>query len=249
MKAIIVEDAISDQKELIWLFSNFSKIIGIEGIFDDGLNFLKYLLHHKVDVIFLDIHVPTIDGIMLAKTINKLANKPLVIFITAYKEHAMHAFELRVFDYILKPLQKNRIIKMLRHLEKNNCLFSSKHNQYLSSSYRHPNFQTINLLQKKRFIVTNISDICIAEAHQKITFIYTCLGEQYVMPVSIAKFCEQLPSSYFFRCHRSYCVNITHIIEIEPWFNHTYLLQLRHQKLRVPVSRSKITIFRQIMHI
>ncbi|MEI4259942.1 MAG: LytTR family DNA-binding domain-containing protein [Candidatus Dasytiphilus stammeri] len=249
MNAIIVEDDIYDQKSLIWIFSQFRRIICIKGIFNDGLEFFKYLQNHQVDVIFLDIHVPTVDGLILAQTINQWDSKPLIVFITAYKEHAVHALELEAFDYILKPLKKSRIIKMLRDLEENNFHPFSKESQYFYNSYKSANFHTLNLVKNKRFIVTNISDICYVEAHKKMTFVYTFSGEEYVMPVSISKFCKQLPSAYFFRCHRSYCVNINHIREIEPWFNQTYLLKLHHQKLRVPVSRSKIKIFRQIMHI
>ncbi|WWP01422.1 MAG: LytTR family DNA-binding domain-containing protein [Candidatus Dasytiphilus stammeri] len=240
MKAIIVDNEIPVQQELNLLIRQYSRLINIREIFDDGLEVFKYLLNHQVDVIFMDIRIPSLDGILLAHNLKNFVDKPIMIFVTAYKEYAVEAFELEAFDYIIKPWQENRLLTVLHKLEVN---WQQKLQTLLI-----PESKTINLIKNDRFIVTNLSEIGYAEAHEKMTFVYTSSGE-YVMPVSITRFCQQLQSSEFFRCHRSYCVNLTHIREIEPWFNQTYLLQLREQKFRVPVSRSKVKEFRHLMRI
>ncbi|MNP53954.1 Transcriptional regulatory protein YpdB [compost metagenome] len=74
-------------------------------------------------------------------------------------------------------------------------------------------------------------------------------GEEYSMALSISEFHSRLPQDRFFRCHRSYLVNLSKIKEIIPWFNNTYLLRLRDLDFEVPVSRSKVKEFRQIMRI
>ena len=84
MKAIIVEDEFLAQQELSWLVRQHSQI-EIVATFDDGLEVLKYLQTHQVDVIFLDINIPSLDGVLLAQNISKFASKPLIVFITAYK--------------------------------------------------------------------------------------------------------------------------------------------------------------------
>lgn len=66
---------------------------------------LKFLQHNRVDAIFLDINIPSLDGVLLAQNINQFAHKPFIVFVTAWKEHAVEAFELEAFDYILKPYQ------------------------------------------------------------------------------------------------------------------------------------------------
>lgn len=86
----------------------------IVGTFDDGLDVLKYLQHNRVDAIFLDINIPSLDGVLLAQNISQFAHKPFIVFITAWKEHAVEAFELEAFDYILKPYQESRIVGMLQ---------------------------------------------------------------------------------------------------------------------------------------
>ena len=241
MKAIIVEDEFLAQQELSWMIQQHSNI-SVEACFDDGLEVLKYLQNHRVDVIFLDINIPSLDGMLLAQNINQFAHKPLIVFITAWKEHAVEAFELDAFDYILKPYHESRIVTMLSKLEAS----VQQQSQPNSPSASPP--QTVNLIKDERIIVTDINEIYYVEAHEKLTFVYT-RREAYVMSMVISEFCSRLPEQQFFRCHRSYCVNLSKIREIEPWFNNTYLVKLRDLDAQVPVSRSKVKAFRQLMRL
>jgi len=207
MKAIIVEDEILAQQELSWLINHRSNI-EIVGTFDDGLDVLKYLQNHTVDAIFLDINIPSLDGVLLAQNISKFATKPFIVFITAWKEHAVEAFELEAFDYILKPWQESRIISMLQKLE------SAGHQQASPQSTTPASREsvTINLMKDERIIVTDINDIYYVEAHEKLTFVYT-RREAYVMSVAIS------------------------------------ILRLRDLDFQVPVSRSRVKAFRQLMRL
>ncbi|HBI09505.1 MAG TPA: DNA-binding response regulator [Franconibacter pulveris] len=243
MKVIIVEDEVLAQQELSWLIKEHSEM-EIVGIFDDGLDVLKFLQHNRVDAIFLDINIPSLDGVLLAQNISQFAHKPFIVFITAWKEHAVEAFELEAFDYILKPYQESRIISMLQKLE---AAFSQQTSPHAAGPANREN-ATINLIKDERIIVTDINDIYYAEAHEKMTFVYT-RREAYVMPINITEFCSRLPEAHFFRCHRSYCVNLNKIREIEPWFNNTYILRLRDLDFQVPVSRSKVKEFRLLMRL
>ncbi|MBV7404028.1 LytTR family DNA-binding domain-containing protein [Enterobacter sp. ENT03] len=243
MKVIIVEDEILAQQELSWLIKEHSQM-EIVGTFEDGLDVLKFLQHNKVDALFLDINIPSLDGVLLAQNISQFAHKPFIVFITAWKEHAVEAFELEAFDYILKPYQESRIINMLQKLE---TAFQQQSGTGASSPMVREN-DTINLIKDERIIVTSIHDIYYAEAHEKMTFVYT-RRDEFVMPMNITEFCNKLPTAHFFRCHRSYCVNLDKIREIEPWFNNTYILRLRDLDFQVPVSRSKVKEFRQLMHL
>ncbi|TBL98315.1 LytR/AlgR family response regulator transcription factor [Hafnia alvei] len=244
MKAIIVEDEFLAQEELSYLIRTHSKI-QIVGTFEDGLDVLKYLQHNEVDAIFLDINIPSLDGVLLAQNLSKFARKPQIVFITAYKEHAVEAFELEAFDYILKPYHESRIITMLQKLEA-----SHQREQELTNNntVARPAPKTINLIKDERIIVTECNDIYYAAADEKVTRVYT-RREEFVMPMNITEFCNRLPEEKFFRCHRSYCVNLSKIREIVPWFNNTYVLRLTDLEFEVPVSRGKIKAFRQLMRL
>ncbi|CAM3599183.1 MULTISPECIES: LytR/AlgR family response regulator transcription factor [Yersinia] len=245
MKAIIVEDEFLAQEELSYLIRQHSGIT-IDATFDDGLDVLKYLQNHQVDAIFLDINIPSLDGVLLAQNISKFTHKPHIIFITAYKEHAVEAFEIEAFDYILKPYHESRIVTMLQKLEALHKRNRQENEQPTGLAPR--SAHTINLMKDERIIVTDINDIYYAAAQEKVTLVYT-RREEFIMPMNITEFFSRLPEEYFFRCHRSYCVNLSKIREIVPWFNNTYILRLSDLDFEVPVSRSKVKEFRQLMRL
>lgn len=244
MKAIIVEDEFLAQEELSYLIKKHSSIV-IEATFEDGLDVLKYLQNHQVDAIFLDINIPSLDGVLLAQNISKFAHRPSIIFITAYKEHAVEAFEIEAFDYILKPYHEARIVTMLQKLE---ALHNRPANAPEQASAPNRNSHSINLIKDERIIVTDINDIYYAAADEKVTRVYT-RREEFVMSMNLTEFYGRLPEEHFFRCHRSYCVNLSKIREIVPWFNNTYILRLSDLEFEVPVSRSKVKEFRKLMRL
>lgn len=246
MKAIIVEDEVLAQEELSYLIKAHSSI-KIEATFEDGLDVLKYLQTHEVDAIFLDISIPSLGGVLLAQNISKFAHKPYIVFITAYKEHAAEAFEIEAFDYILKPYHESRIVTMLQKLEshfKRDKQEQQEQTQSAPSTGRVSH--SINLIKDERIIVTDINDIYYAAAQEKVTQVFT-RREEFTMPMNISELCTRLPEEHFFRCHRSYCVNLSKIREIVPWFNNTYILRLSDLDFEVPVSRSKVKEFRRLM--
>lgn len=242
MRAIIVEDEVLARQELAFLIGAHSDI-DIAAEFEDGLDALKFLQTEEVDVIFLDINIPSIDGVLLAQNISRFSVKPYIVFITAYKEHAADAFEMEAFDYILKPYSETRIKAMLNKLE----------GAFAARSRPREEGQTalsnkVNLWKNEKIIVVDADEIYYASAQEKTTSVMT-KGEEYVMALSISEFHSRLPQDRFFRCHRSYLVNLSKIKEIIPWFNNTYLLRLRDLDFEVPVSRSRVKEFRQIMRL
>jgi two-component system LytT family response regulator len=240
MKAIIVEDEILAREELKYFIKNYSNIEIVDE-FEDGIEVLKFIQQNEVDVIFLDINIPSLDGVLLAKNISKFSKKPYIVFITAYREHAVEAFEIEAFDYILKPYSESRIISMLKKLE-------MSYNQQKNSLHKNTISNKINLWKNEKIIVVDMDDIYYCAAKERITCVFTKY-EEYSVNVSVSEFYNTLPKDKFFRSHRSYIVNITKIREIIPWFNNTYNLRLQDIDYEVPVSRSNIKEFKQIMNI
>ena len=242
MNAIVVDDEFLAREELKYFIKNFSNI-DIKGEFENGVEVLKYLQENKVDVIFLDINIPLLDGVVLAKNISKFSEKPYIVFITAYKEYASEAFEIEAFDYILKPFEEKRIISMLKKIEND---FEEKNERKNKIDKKFIN--KINVWKDEKIIIVDISDINYCEARERTTDVYTNEGK-YSVNMSISEFYETLPRDIFFKTHRSYIVNLTKIKEIIPWFNNTYNLKLKDIKDNIPVSRSHIKDFRSLMNI
>ncbi|SJL84553.1 LytR/AlgR family response regulator transcription factor [Vibrio palustris] len=241
LKAIIVEDEYLAREELAYLVKTYSNI-NVVTSFADGLEAFKYLQQNQVDVVFLDINIPSIDGMLLARNIHQSAQPPLIVFTTAYKEFAVDAFELEAFDYLLKPINESRVQRLLTKLEDH----ATPKNPAESSALSKP--KTINLMHQGRIRVTGIEHIRYAVAHEKSTLVYTPDGE-FSVPYTISELMDKLPQPPFFRCHRSYCVNLTCIEEIIPWMNSTYMLKLTKSEEKIPVSRSNLKDFRSMMNL
>ncbi|SHH13624.1 two component transcriptional regulator, LytTR family [Tepidibacter thalassicus DSM 15285] len=236
VNCIIVDDEYPSKEELKYFIKNFSDI-NILKEFDNGVDALKYIEDNKVDIIFLDINMPNLDGMSLGRIISKFEYKPKIIFITAYKEYAIEAFEIEAFDYILKPYSEDRIVTILKKLEKIEFDRDKK-----------CKFDRITLWKGEKMIVVNIEDIYYCMASERETLVYT-KDEEYVVNMSISDFLNKLPKDKFFRSHRSYVLNIDKIKEIIPWFNNTYNIKLKDLDVEIPVSRKNIKKFKHIMGI
>jgi two-component system, LytTR family, response regulator len=232
MNCIIVDDELPAIKELSYFISNYSSI-KVLGEFDDSIKALEHIQKTSIDIIFLDINMPKLDGLALSRVINTIHPKPLLVFITAYKDYAIEAFEVSAFDYVLKPYSEKRIADTLSRLEK-------------SSASKSTNRLTI--WKNEKLYVVNISDIFYCKANEHEVYIYT-RSEEYRITSSISELYKRLPQDIFFKCHRSFIVNINKITEIIPWFNNTYMLSLQGIEAEVPVSRQNISQFKQLMGI
>ena len=240
LKAIIIEDEYLAREELNYLIKTYSNIEVVD-TFDDGLEAFTYLQSQTVDIVFLDINIPSINGMLLARNIHQFAQPPHIVFTTAYKEHAVEAFALEAFDYLLKPLDEQRVQRLLTKLEAHATAL-------LPTEAIQESATTINLSRDNRIRVMPIDEIIYAEANEKTTEVHTDHGI-YTAPYNISELVNKLPIRQFFRSHRSYCVNLKRIEEIIPWMNSTYLLKFHDNANKVPVSRGNIKEFRKMMNL
>lgn len=248
MKAIIVEDEPLAMEELQYIIQKHSRIDVVE-TFDDGLDAFKYLQTQQVDVVFLDINVPSIDGMLLAHNIYQFAVKPHIVFTTAHKDFAAEAFEIEAFDYILKPFNEQRIKGVLNKLEaQSGAVSANTATAVATSAPTSNNNAKVNLTKGERIYVTDVSAIDYIEADEKLTHVHT-KDDEFILNMTISEFIDKLPAEQFFRSHRSYCINLDKVQEIIPWYNSTYLVKLFDVEKQIPVSRSRLKAFRELMQL
>lgn len=227
IRCIIVEDefpAVEILKEYIGKVSDWE----IMSSFDNALDAISYLSKNKVDVIFLDIQLPELSGIDFIKT---LVNPPLIVITSAYNEHAVEAFELVVFDYLLKPYSFQRFIKGISRI--NNHFESSKNEQ------GHSEEKFIYVKENRQNIRININDILYIESQKEYVKI-VCEKNEVKTKLGITKI-EKLLSDYsMLRIHRSFMVSLSkvtsftknqvvinsHIIPIGKFYQNEVLKQL-----------------------
>ncbi|KFZ38715.1 LytTR family transcriptional regulator [Shewanella mangrovi] len=249
MKAIIVEDEPLALEELQYIIQKHSHIDVVE-TFEDGLDAFKYLQTQQVDVVFLDINVPSIDGMLLARNIHQFAVKPFIVFTTAHKDFAAEAFEIEAFDYILKPFNERRIEGVLNKLESTSNTGATAPAAVATATASTVSVANtkVNLNKGDRIFVTDTDAIYYIEADEKLTHVFT-KDEEFVLTMTISEFIDKLPAEQFFRSHRSYCINLSKVQEIIPWYNSTYMVKLFDIEPQIPVSRSRIKAFRELMHL
>ncbi|MCI6151947.1 LytR/AlgR family response regulator transcription factor [Fusobacterium perfoetens] len=234
---IIVEDEYPAREELKY-FINLYKDFYLENEFDNPIDALKFLENNEVDIAFLDINMPGIDGINLGKIIHKLNPNMKIIFITAYREYGVEAFDIKAFDYILKPYSEERIKKTLEELLKVN---QKEENKVLKNEL----INKLAVSEDGKIIILSLEDIYYIEADEKECLVYT-KNKIYTTKQKISKLEEVLSNKKFFKSHRAYLVNVDKIRELEAWFSGSYLIKLENISKKIPLSRNRIKAFKEM---
>lgn len=198
LKVIIIDDeplAIELLKSYLLKITN----VKVMEVFTDAINASSYLKNYNVDLVLLDINMPDINGIELAKS---LKNPPMIIFTTAYSEFAVDAFNLSVLDYLMKPISFDRFLKAI---EKAKHLFS------LKEMAANGNDEFVIVKSEYLSLKIDTSDILYVEGLDDYIKIITKNGQTVTLQ-SLKVFLEQLPEKDFVRIHRSYIVNVNKIV-------------------------------------
>ncbi|PQV50231.1 LytTR family two component transcriptional regulator [Jejuia pallidilutea] len=204
IKCLIVDDeplAINVIKKYLEQIEEFEVI----NTFTNAIDSLNFLKTNAVDVIFLDINMPVLDGINFIKS---LENPPMVIITTAYKEFAVETYELDVLDYLIKPIEFPRFMKALnkvnRRLENNKAIYdTTKERPYLFVK-----------VDKKKMKKIFLDEILTVESLKDYLKINTTTGK-YIIHSTLSDFTDLLPSRDFIRIHRSYTIAIDKIDAVE----------------------------------
>lgn len=242
IKALIVEDEPLARDELKYLLKRSSKI-EIVGECDDLETALYIIDNQKIDVIFLDIQLGENNGMSFAEQLKHTANRPEIVFATAYDEYVLQAFDVNAVDYLLKPFEEKRINQMILKLQ--NRPRQTKE-ETLGKTLIKPN------LQSNKLAVTTNDKIKIID-YDKIVYISAQNGktlliteeEELVISFTLTQLEQKLVNSPIMKVHRSYLVNKEKICEIEPWFNSTYLLCMNNGE-KVPLSRNYTKEIKQL---
>lgn len=231
MNIAIIDDERLARMELHYLLQ---QVEGVENIYEGESieEAFALLLHETIDLLFLDIHLTDESGLDLAKKIQQVPHPPLIIFATAYDNHAVEAFELNALDYILKPFEQERIKKAV-----------AKAQQTLVKQTAMPVNPRLTIETDERIFLVPFDEILYAEVQGKQTTIHT-EERQFITTLTLAALEQQVPSINFLKVHRSYIINTAKITEIQPWFNQTYQVTMSNQE-KVPVSRSYVKSFKQ----
>ncbi len=241
MKALIIDDERLARKELTSLLSDYSEIelAGEASNADEAFELINEI---QPDLLFLDIQMPGKTGFELLEMLDSV---PAVIFTTAYDEHAMKAFEVNALDYLLKPIDTERlkeaVEKLLIYVKSNNK------DKPQEKEYKLGLKDQVFVKDGDKCWFVKLSDIRLFESDGNYIKVYFD-GNRPMIHKSLNALDDKLSDRDFFRASRKHVINLSWVETIEPWFNGGLMVMLKGGE-RVEVSRRQAAKFKEMMSL
>lgn len=247
MKAIIVDDERLARNELRNLLSEFPEI----EIIGEAINAADALLkieELQPDIVFMDIHMPGTNGIEALRQLKELEEIPKVIFVTAFDDHAIEAFRLNALDYLLKPVDPERLNETI------NKLLSTEDDENFEPLQQNTRKDRVLNVDDKIFIKDG--DKCFYVSLHEIRYFesmgnYVKVYFKNFKPTilrSLNSLEDRLSADHFFRANRKYIINLNHITAIENWFNGGLQVTLSNNE-KIEISRRQTIRFKDMMSL
>ena len=206
----------------------------------DSNEALQLIITHEPEVAFLDINMP---GISVFKSIPSLQNPPLIIFQTAYSEHAAEAFDIDALDYLLKPVRYERLEKTVAKIKEKLALKTT--DQLTSSDTTTKSIDHITIKISGKTKVIAVKDIIRISFEDGFCYVYAA-GDKLISDKYLNYYEEKLTGSQFFRTSRTDIINLDHIAMIHKMFQGMYTIELKNG-MQVDLSRRKAKLLKKIV--
>jgi two-component system LytT family response regulator len=244
-KTVVIDDERLAREELKSILGDFAEIeiVGEAQNGDEGLEIINKL---NPDLVFLDVNMPGMSGFDMLK---KLEEIPHVIFVTAYDEYALKAFEVNALDYILKPVDPDRLADAIDKLKQNDD------QEFESSSASKINRKERRLTINDRVFIKDgekcyfvqLSEVRMLESDGNYVKVYFGKSRPLILR-SLNSFEERLDPEYFFRANRKFIINLDWVKNIENWFNGGLQVELRGGD-KVDISRRQAIRFKEMLSL
>jgi two-component system, LytTR family, response regulator LytT len=262
LRTVLVDDEQLARDELSYLLSQIDGI-DVVGQAGDGVEALATIKRLQPDVVFLDIQMPGLTGFEVARRMIDHQLSSHIIFVTAFDQHAIEAFEVNAVDYLLKPVDPTRLETALQRAQKR---ITSERQAADSDGVppmaadlerivqlvteRQSRRERLAIKVGDRFLLVQAEEILFASlADEAITVVTS----QYAGTSNYRTLDElqaRLDPTVFWRVHRSHLVNINKIKEIVPWFSRNYILRMKDEKAtEIPVSRTQTRRLREYLKL
>jgi two-component system LytT family response regulator len=245
LKTLIVDDEAPARERLRNLLTG-DDLIELIGEATDGAEAVESIELLSPDLVLLDIQMPILDGF---EVLEALQAPPAIIFVTAYDEYAIRAFEVNALDYLLKPFSQDRLRKAIARAHQELTAgqqFTDRIKPLLDGLAKEKRYlQRLAVRRGDRFLVMDADDIDWLEAREGGVLLHVG-SEEYSVNRTLAQLESRLDPARFFRAHRSLMVNLDRIQEIIPWFAGSHKLRLTTGE-EVDLSRTRAKQLRQLL--
>ena len=235
LKVLLIDDEPIARNRMRRLLAPYATDITVIGEAANGWEGAELINVLKPDVIFLDIEMPILNGFEM---LDKLEFRPTIIFATAYDQYAVNAFEKNSIDYLLKPIEEERLAKTIQRLRKE--LVGNNFDAIKQAAFNKPGKKanTISLQVADKIVLIKTEDIIYIEADEKYVFIHTKDDKRYISDFTLKTLEERL-SPDFLRIHRGLIINTHQIAEMRRGFNGAFVFVMKaSREIRLKSSRS-----------
>jgi two-component system response regulator LytT len=262
LRILIVDDEQLARDELCYQLER-QHDIEVVGQAGNGLEAITAVERQDPDLVFLDIQMPGLSGFEVARRLlERLQEPPALVFVTAFDQHAIEAFEVNAVDYLLKPVDGSRLEQALERARRR--VESERSNPAVSPTPLNDQLDQIVKMMAARQIRREQVAIKVGEKFMLVQaeeIIYASLADESINIVTgqvagmsnnrtLDDLQARLDPEVFWRVHRSHLVNINKIKEIVPWFSRNYILRMKDAKAtEIPVSRAQTKRLREYLKL
>ncbi len=254
--ALIVDDEQPARDELAFLLKGEDEI-ELVGQAANGVDAVNLIRELGPQLVFLDVQIPGPDGFaVIRKLLEKKVMLPAFVFVTAYDQYAVHAFEVNAVDYLLKPISRNRLDKAIAKVRKmvvTDETTGGKLDRLVHMLEKNdPARQKTKLIVKSggRLHLVDSDDLIYASIEDGVISIVTRELEGQSNFRTVEDLQANLDPKTFWRVHRSYLININRIKEVVPWFKSSFQLKMDDRRqTEIPVSRTQSRRLREILNL
>jgi DNA-binding LytR/AlgR family response regulator len=246
LRALVVDDEQPAVDDLVYLLSTEPGMAEVTGV-GDATAALRHLQEHEVDVVFLDIKMPGLDGIELARLLARFARPPSIVFVTAYDQHAVEAFELSATDYLLKPVRRERLrLALERARRRDVATTTASLEQAHAGRSDQPHANALSVIAVEtggRMRLIERDSVSWVEARGDYVRLHGAEIGSHLVRVAMTALEEAWAAHGFFRIHRGYLVSIRRVEEVRTEVGRGCLVRV--DGVELPVSRRHVRDFRE----
>lgn len=247
--AIIVDDEQLARDELAFLLKDYPEV-ELVATAGNGLEAIDLIERLEPDLVFLDVQMPGLDGLgVIRKLREKDVELPYFVLATAFDTYAVEAFRMEAFDYVLKPVDTERLAETIARVQR--VVQEKRAVEIAAAPVRHGAHRTKILVKNAgRSLIVDASEIVYATIDDGLITIVTTGIEGESNYRTIEELQSNLDPEVFWRVHRSFLVNINRIREVIPWFKSSYQIRMDDKKQsEIPVSRVQTKRLRALLKL
>lgn len=250
LTALIVDDEALARDELAYLLKDFPDV-EVTASAANGLEAIDLIEDIEPDLVFLDVQMPGLDGLGLIRRLRE-KDTPLPYFIlaTAFDNYAVEAFQVEAFDYLLKPVEKDRLAATLERARRSLAARPARTEAGEPEVTAGPHKSKVLVRRENRNWIVDAGDIIYATIDDGLITVVTTTMHGESTYKTIEELQSSLDPEMFWRVHRSWLVNINRIKEVVPWFKSSFQLRMDDKKgTEVPVSRVQTKRLRALFRL